>query len=54
MLVELAQGLPPQRIAKKLHLATNTVRNHLKSIFLKLDVNSQVALLGKLAATQRS
>jgi DNA-binding NarL/FixJ family response regulator len=53
VLVELAQGLPPQRIAKKLHLATNTVRNHLKSIFLKLDVNSQVALLGKLAATQR-
>jgi DNA-binding NarL/FixJ family response regulator len=54
VLAELAQGQPPQRIAKKLHLSTNTVRNHLKSIFLKLDVNSQVALLGKLAATQRS
>ena len=35
-------------IAKTLNLAPNTVRNHLKSIFIKLGVRSQVDLVEKL------
>lgn len=53
VLRELARGHSPQKIAQALQLSTNTVRNHLKSIFLKLGVNSQVALLGRLAAPSR-
>lgn len=52
VLLELARGQSPQRIAATLQLSTNTVRNHLKSIFLKLRVNSQIALLAKLATPQ--
>lgn len=52
VLQELARGHSPQRIATSLQLSTNTVRNHLKSIFLKLRVNSQIALLAKLATPQ--
>jgi DNA-binding NarL/FixJ family response regulator len=53
VLAELARGRPAPKIAEALALSTNTVRNHLKSIFLKLGVNSQVALLGKLATSER-
>lgn len=53
VLQELARGHSPQRIATSLQLSTNTVRNHLKSIFLKLRVNSQIALLAKLATPPR-
>lgn len=45
----LAVGHPVQAVAKTLGLSTNTVRNHVKSVFAKLRVRSQVALLGKLA-----
>lgn len=48
VLVELARGHATQQVAHELHLSVHTVRNHLKSIFLKLGVNSQVALLGKV------
>jgi DNA-binding NarL/FixJ family response regulator len=44
----LALGHSPQKIGEGMQLSTNTVRNHLKSIFVKLGVNSQVALLSKL------
>lgn len=44
----LARGHSPQKIGESMQLSTNTVRNHLKSIFVKLGVNSQVALLSKL------
>ncbi|MGC4082686.1 MAG: response regulator transcription factor [Vicinamibacterales bacterium] len=37
----LAQGARLTGIARKLGLSTHTVRNHLKSIFRKLDVHSQ-------------
>ena len=37
-----------QTIAKTLNLAPNTVRNHLKAIFIKLGVRSQVELVEKL------
>lgn len=53
VLRELAKGQSPQRMAETLGLATNTIRNHLKSIFVKLDVNSQVALLAKLTTPRR-
>ncbi len=52
VLQELARGHSPQKIAQSLQLSPNTVRNHLKSIFLKLRVNSQIALLAKLATPQ--
>lgn len=52
VLLELARGRSPQQIAAALQLSINTVRNHLKSIFLKLRVNSQIALLAKLATPQ--
>jgi two-component system response regulator DesR len=35
------QGLPNPRIAQLLHLAPGTVRNHLSSIYRKLDVHSR-------------
>jgi two-component system, NarL family, nitrate/nitrite response regulator NarL len=50
---ELAKGNSPQKVAETLALSTNTIRNHLKSIFVKLRVNSQVELLGKLASQRR-
>jgi DNA-binding NarL/FixJ family response regulator len=45
----LAVGHPIQEVASILELSANTVRNHMKSVFTKLGVRSQVALLGKLA-----
>jgi DNA-binding NarL/FixJ family response regulator len=46
---ELARGRRVREAACALGLSTNTVRNHLKSIFVKLGVSSQVQLLGRLA-----
>jgi DNA-binding CsgD family transcriptional regulator len=40
-------------MARTLGVSTNTIRNHLKNMFVKLGVNSQVALLGKLTSPQR-
>lgn len=48
VLVELSRGQATAQVAKELQLSVHTVRNHLKSIFLKLGVNSQIALLGKV------
>jgi DNA-binding NarL/FixJ family response regulator len=45
----LALGRPVQEVAATLKLSANTVRNHIKSVFAKLRVNSQVALLAKVA-----
>lgn len=45
----LAKGQQVADIAKALGLSANTVRNHVKSMFIKLRVRSQVALLGKVA-----
>jgi DNA-binding CsgD family transcriptional regulator len=36
-------------VAELLGLSVHTVRGHMKGIFSKLGVQSQVALLGKLA-----
>jgi FixJ family two-component response regulator len=53
VLRELAKGHTPTAMAHSLGLSTNTIRNHLKSMFVKLGVNSQVALLGKLTSPSR-
>jgi len=45
VLVQLVDGQRVATIAKRLHISPSTVRNHLKSIFRKLDVSSQAALL---------
>jgi NarL family two-component system response regulator LiaR len=37
----LAEGQSTERIAESLHLATETVRSHLKNIFRKLDARSR-------------
>jgi DNA-binding NarL/FixJ family response regulator len=43
VLVLLAQGLTNKEIAGNLHITTNTVKRHLKSIYVKLDVNTRAA-----------
>lgn len=49
VLTLMTMGHAPQEVAAQLHLSTNTVRNHLKNIFIKLRVNSQLALLAKVS-----
>jgi DNA-binding NarL/FixJ family response regulator len=41
----LAGGLDTEGIAKELHIATRTVRNHMSSIISKLGVHSQLQAL---------
>jgi DNA-binding NarL/FixJ family response regulator len=43
----LIDGLRVSQIAKALFVSEQTVRNHLKSVFGKLDVHSQTELLSK-------
>lgn len=49
----LAQGKAVSELATSLALSPNTVRNHVKSIFGKLRVHSQVALLSRLSGHSR-
>lgn len=41
----LAAGYRVKQVSEQLYLSHNTVRNHLKNIFTKLDVSSQPALI---------
>ena len=41
----LLRGLPPKSVCAALRIAPGTVRNHIKHIYIKLDVRSQAALL---------
>jgi FixJ family two-component response regulator len=47
---QLAAGFRVSDIASAFEISQNTVRNHLKSIFRKLGVSSQVELLARLEA----
>ena len=42
-----SEGLRPQEIASTLFISQHTVRNHLRAIYAKLEVHSQVELLRK-------
>jgi DNA-binding NarL/FixJ family response regulator len=44
----LADGWRLAHIARTLFVSAHTVRNHLKAIFRKLDVHSQIALVARL------
>lgn len=48
VLERLLQHQRPPSIARALHVSAHTVRNHLKSIYAKLDVHSQQELLDRL------
>jgi DNA-binding CsgD family transcriptional regulator len=52
VLVQLVAGDRVASIARELEISQNTVRNHLKSIFRKLSVRSQVELLDRLKAAR--
>jgi PAS domain S-box-containing protein len=45
VVVQLADGRRVPSIAKALYISPNTVRNHLKSVYRKLEVHSQAELL---------
>ncbi len=47
VLVELSRGFQAREIGQRLGLSTNTVRGHIRSLFSKLQVNSQIGLLAK-------
>jgi DNA-binding NarL/FixJ family response regulator len=38
----MAAGLPNRRVAERLHVSLNTVRNHVQSILYKLDAHSRL------------
>ena len=42
------QGLRDKEIASQLYISTSTVSNHIRNIYLKLNVNSRTELMGKL------
>ncbi|MEU4704731.1 helix-turn-helix transcriptional regulator [Nonomuraea dietziae] len=50
----VAQGLPTSQIANRLHLATYTVQDHLKSIFAKSGTGSRGDLVARLFFDQRA
>lgn len=52
VLERLREGLRVATIARELTISPNTVRNHLKSIYRKLGVRSQTALLELLRGRQ--
>jgi DNA-binding NarL/FixJ family response regulator len=52
VVTHLLQGHRVVSIAELLEVSEHTVRNHLKSIFRKLEVHSQAELVDRLHSTQ--
>lgn len=48
ILMELLAGIRVPAIAKKLFISPHTVRNHLKSMYRKLDVSDQAGLIERI------
>jgi len=48
LLCALAQGLTNQEIAEQLFISLNTVKFHLKNLFVKIDVSTRSAAVAKL------
>jgi len=48
----LVQGLTNKEIATKLFITPNTVKRHIKAIFVKLEVNTRSAVVAQVRATQ--
>ena len=48
----LRRGLAPRQIAGSYSISEHTVRNHIKSIYRKLGVHSQLELISKLSGVQ--
>jgi DNA-binding CsgD family transcriptional regulator len=51
--VMLAEGLPLGKIAKQLDISEQTIRLHLKHMFIKMNVSKQHELVAKLLHLQR-
>ena len=47
----LLKGLAPKGVGRLLAIAPGTVRNHIKSIYLKLEVRTQAELMAKFFDT---
>ncbi len=54
VLREMARGQQAQEIASSLGLSVSTVRCHIRSLFVKLKVNSQLGLMAKLVGAPQS
>jgi ATP/maltotriose-dependent transcriptional regulator MalT len=48
VLTLLAQGMKNTHIAEKIYVSTNTIKYHIKNIYLKLDVRNRVEALNKV------
>jgi DNA-binding CsgD family transcriptional regulator len=51
--VMLAEGLPLSKIAAQMNISEQTIRLHLKHMFIKMNVSKQHELVGKLLHLQR-
>jgi PAS domain S-box-containing protein len=53
ILGELVSGIRVPAIAKKLFISPHTVRNHLKSMYRKLDVSDQASLIERIRSIEK-
>lgn len=53
VLEQLLSGLTAAQVGEVLHISSHTVRNHMKSIFRKLGISSQVELLVRFSGRSR-